>query len=254
MSSNLSLVNAQSGEEYSDTKQIHIVQDAIESLQEEGIPVSFHKISKDSSYKIPFVVECILNSSSKTDQVTCDDPIYFSKVIREINLAQKKGLLIGAVGLSVINAKGELLFEIITAAESNVLVEPSATASLKSADISNLVTQDSILRGMQLGKVEINTKDGFAHCILDLNVTDIYTANEAIPYFMIDVHNVMTDLNNSGAQIVSYQLNLSDANGEILLKFIKDLQFKSSSWWQSEELTEDWFPNPHVLNSSDNKS
>lgn len=228
-----------------------IIDEVVSNLQKEGIPVEFNKIKTDTNWEPPSIIEFILQSSSNGNRVSPDDPIYFNNVIHEVTMAQKDGLNIGAISVSVINAQGETLCEIIQAANPNISIpEPVRSSNLSADDIAELVEKDSSLHGMQLNDVKVNIKDGLARCILDLQVADIDIANTAIPYFMIDIYNTMAKLNTEkGTQITSYQIAISTTNGEILLKYINDLQFGVKNWWQSEELTKDWFPSPkHVLN------
>jgi hypothetical protein len=234
---------AQDRVEKAEMDQINIVENVVTDLQKEGIPIVFNKINMDADNEISPIVECILQSSSVGDKPSQDDPIYLNVILHELNMAQNVGLDIGGINISLLNARGDELFNFTQAASPDALmVKPAISPVITTEQITELIKVNSNLYGMKLSHVKVINKGGFTRCILDLQVTDIDVANAIIPYFIADINNSILTLNvENSAQIALYQINVSTVGGETVLKYINDLQLRTRTWWQHEKAATDWF-------------
>lgn len=223
--------------------QDDIVSDLVTRLKEQGVPVKSAEITS----RIPFRVKFVLQSASESQVVAPNDPLFEHAVQREVTLAHRRNnTRFNTVKVVIVNKQGKTIYR------SDVPVRTIGEEAFSPSELDDVATAELIrkeitLYGMSLEELEVSSN---AHRIqtvnVDLSVPDIQTANKAIPKVMPDLGMGLKELNvERGAQIAICRVNLIDAEGHLLLKYIADLQLSQEKWWQAEALTREWFPHPH---------
>lgn len=78
-----------------------------------------------------------------------------------------------------------------------------------------------------------------------MNAPDLESANKALPRLMRELPLLVNRLNGEqGASISVIKVDLKDAQGRLLLKYMYDLELETENWWQADGLSRDWFPHP----------
>lgn len=220
--------------------QQEVVKYLEERLERQNIPVVGITIRR----QLPLRIEITVQSMSEGEKAMPDDPINLHIVRREVMLARQQGYIIDSFTLILLNKHGEKIFW----AETPVDVE-NVSLELSPSELADDTTRDIIVEklnpyGMSVVDTEITTFEGVQTLTLRLSTPSLEEANQALPYFMPSLRPLIADINAQRAQIVICKVELVDEKGQILLKYLLDLQLDSETWWMIDGLTQDWFPHP----------
>jgi len=229
--------------------QQQIVDEITQNLLQQGVPVVSSQIKVDSDWNPSVLVEYTLQSSSENDKVSSDDPIYSNIIGHEVNFAQLRGLNVGAIGVVIINSQAKVIVRNIRKVTDKEFLSTTMKPSEMNSDELAALLENVPAFGMYLDKVVVSQiEDGTFKSTFNIKAADVDAANSGMPGFMEALRSNIMELNRAnGAQISSYIVDLSDAKGSTLLKYINDLQVGRQSWWQSDDLTQDWYPHPPKL-------
>jgi len=100
------------------------------------------------------------------------------------------------------------------------------------------------LYGMSVVNADVTSSNGIQTLILRLSTSSLEEANQVLPNFMPSLRPLIADTNAQGAQIAICIVELTDEKGQLLLKYLLDLQLDSETWWMVDGLTQGWFPHP----------
>ena len=210
-------------------------------LERQNIPVveiTIHRL-------LPLRLEIIIQSMSEDEKALPDDPINLNIVRREVILARRQGYSIDRFTLILYNSQGKTIF---WADETPVSIEEATLelppSKLDDATIKNMINERLNLYGMSIVNTEVTSYDGIQTLILQLSTPSLEDANQALPYFMPSLRPLIAEINTQGGQIVICKVELRDDKGQLLLKYLLDLQLDSETWWMVDGLTQDWFPHP----------
>lgn len=215
----------------------------VDRLAAEGVPVI------DSS-AVEGQVAVTLQSASATDVGTPDDPLFVSRVERELVLAKSRGVEVKDLQLTVLNSQGKLL------STSQIPVEQTVDLSwLQPSVLSDTAAEQSIreqiekkapLAGVSLDTLLVGSeKDGSRVLTLSLSAKDQDTANQSWAGLMIKLYGVVNETNTTQkAQISLVRVDLVDEAGKPLFRYVYDVQRGNQSWWQAPGMTTDWFERP----------
>jgi len=228
--------------------QQQIIDNITSILIRKGVPISSVKIITEPEANPPILVSFTVLSSSTNDQLAPLDPIYINIIGHEVNFAQLHGLNTGGVSVIIVNSQGAVLLRdkkpvLNKAYLSTVVSKPSNTdADNLTAAFSNTPTFGMALENVNIYPVE----SGAFQAKFKVNASNAALANTSIPNFLRTLLSRVTELNNSGARIGIYEVEITDSAGNKLLQYINDLEVGSrQNWWQSEALTEVWYPHPN---------
>ena len=222
--------------------QEEIVADLTARLTQQGVPIKAAKITSH----IPFEIELVLQSSSEGDTVTPDDPLYEHATRREVDLAQKHGIEIETVKVTIVNTQGTPICWGTVVPKREIMGQVVMPAKLDNDIVAAILRKQLPLGQMSLDTLDVSLDaDGARRVAIQLHVADIETANATVPEFMEELRLVIMALNaNQGAQIAVYEVGLGTIKGQPLLNYVNDLQLGRQHWWQADELTKEWFPHP----------
>ena len=103
-------------------------------------------------------------------------------------------------------------------------------------------TIEKNLGQMTLSKLE-STYDNYSMpwVNIELQVKDIEEANGSLGQFMLNLRNEIEALNMQQAQVAVYNVKVKTSGGELILRYVHDLQLHSHSWWQADGLAHHLF-------------
>lgn len=222
--------------------QDNIAVDLTARLQQQGVPVKDVAVTG----RVPFRVEITLQSTSDTEKVAPSDPIFEHAAHREVVLAQRRNdIKFNVVKIIIVNVQGTPIYwsDVAVSAGSEKISPPS---DLNDAATSEVVREELALHGISLEELRVSSDAESAQTLtIRLSVPDIQTANSALPQFMLDLPALLEKLNaEKRTQIVICKVDLVDAAGQPLLRYVKDLQLSQENWWQADGVTQEWFPHP----------
>lgn len=220
--------------------QSDIITDLTKQLIQQGVPIKSIDIEKE----LPLQIKVTLQSDSESDKVMPDDPLFVQMVHRETTLIRKQGFSVDALTIVILNENGGQIFWLKTPISPlNITEQPS---KLDDKTTANLVSAKLETYGLQADKIQISSdKSGYQVLTLDVAITSLEQANKALPQFMPSLYPFLENFNKeNGTQIVIARVNLSDNNGQLLLKYGLDLQLEQENWWKADSLTNEWFPYP----------
>ena len=225
--------------------QQQILDATVLSLQAQGVPVKFVQFANDNQFTPSFIVEFILHSASSNDKGTPDDPIYINLIRHEVDLALGRGLNIGAFEVTLVNIKGIVLGQVINAANSSDSIIPPKTLPNAIGETASyaFLNQNMSFDSMKLINMELAMdQEGLLGLTVNLQVPDLQTANEGINGVYYSVLNTISNFNTSqSTEIAYYYINIYTSSGDVLLKYINDLETKSQNWWMADGLEGDWY-------------
>ncbi len=211
-----------------------------ERLERQNIPI----VAIIPRSLLPLRLEIVIESMSEGERALPDDPINLHIVRREVLLARQQGYIIDSFTLVLLNNQGQTIFWAEAPVElENVPLEISPS-KLDDATTRNMIGESLNPHGMSLADVDVISAEGVQTLVLRLSAPSLEEANHALPYFMPSLRPFIADINARGAQIVICNVEVADEKGQILLKYLLDLQLDSETWWMVEGLTQDWFPHP----------
>jgi hypothetical protein len=225
-----------------------LISDLTDYLKQQGVPLISVKTTGDSEWYPPIVIEFTLQSLKEGDEAIQDNVVFVNLVSRAANLAYRRGLNIGAISTIILNAQGEKISRgtgaIKELEEIDTLFDPPQ--ELDNDTTATLLRQDLPLHGMTLEKLDVSLDSyDYRWVTFDLRVPDMDMANNVFPKFLGDMHKSLRELNTGqNAKITICRINISTTSGELLLKYMRDLQMGRQSWWQAEGFTMEWFPHP----------
>lgn len=234
-----------------------IIDDVMTDLKQQGVPVNSARLVSSTDFNPPMVIEFTLQSASNDTKSTPEDAINTHLVYRTANLAQRRGLNIGGIGITLINNQGKELTHSISATTRidslpSLVNTPSA---VDDATVSALLKQKVYLSAPSTINIKVTQGiDGLREAIFDIQVQDIQTANNNMS-IISSIGLTIRDLNlYQNAQISAYRINITDATGKPLLKLMKDLTADGghTTWWEAEGL-ENWgYPSPPTAITTQN--
>ncbi len=218
------------------------ISQAVARLTERGVPVESWSL-EGSTLKVG------LRSASIGKVGTPEDPINLSLIHREAFLAKPRGVSIASIKVEVTNARDKTLFVGETILDKELGPGWSQTEVLAEADVVKAVlvyiTEKVDLSGLVLGPIALNTEDGAREIHLRAVAHDAESAGASTASLMINVYNAVNDTNAlEGGQIALAFVDIVDSAGQPLLKWVYDAQRGSQDWWQSPDMTTDWFETP----------
>jgi hypothetical protein len=220
--------------------QSDIITDITKQLIQQGVPVKSIDVEKE----LPLQIKVTLQSDSESDKVMPDDPLSVQMVHRETALIRKQGFSVDTLTIIILNENGEQIFWLET--PINPLNVSEQTSKLDDKTTTDLVRAKLETYGLQTDIMQISSdKSGYQILTLDLSVASLEQAKKALPQFITSLYPFLENFNKeNGTQIIIAQVNLSDNNEQLLLKYGLDLQLEQENWWKADDLTNEWFPHP----------
>ncbi len=231
-----------------DGSQQAIVNDILLSLQGQGIPVTSFKLVDDGGFNPPVVVNFVLQGNPESP----DNAIYTNLIGHEVNLAQKKGLDVGAFSIILVDAEGNILNKltgaIVSEDEIQEIMPPQNTDD---SSVVAFLRQNLDLFGMSLTNLELTRdKDSLRILTIELEVAGLQTAKDVEGDFMWTTQRTIEKFNlENGLAISCYRINIWSENGELFVKYINDLQLRRESWWEIDGLNGCWWPSPPIISN-----
>ncbi len=225
--------------------QVHAQQNVVGYLEmrlrQQKVPVAGIKIIQD----FPLQIEITIRSRSNGKKGVPEDPIILQMLEREIILARQEGYFIDRFTRITVDEKGKQ----IAKSDSRVKIFEHILLDTSSSKVPDNVTLNEVekaisLNGLSVTRMDISSENGMQSLILELSVPSINKANLSLPSFMGSLRPLIEGINAQGSHIVVCKLELKDANGNMLLSYILDLQMHSERWWMDENITQDWFSVP----------
>jgi len=211
-----------------------------------GVPAKYVQIISDDDWDPPIVIEFILRSASKSDEVAPDDVIHLNIIAHAVNLAHNRGLNVGGFNVTIINTEGNEITSVTETTDVEITPELVPPRKLENNAVSNLLNQEFPLHGMSLDNLDVSLdSEGIRWVTFELSVPNIETANAKLSDFMLKLFPAMVKMNlERDTQVAVYQVRLNTSTGEPLLKYINDLQIGRRGWWYADGLTKEWFSTP----------
>jgi hypothetical protein len=218
-------------------------------LQEQGVPIISLRIVSDHRWDPPFVVDYVIQSSSRNDKASPEDPLYLMLADRSINLAKRHGLNAGGISETVINTQGEVLLSAVIAIKEDIIWSFDRTDILDNNAVAGLLDQKIEFLRESIDKVDVSTDiDDVRWVTIELSIPGDEIANSGIVDFINHTRSIILKLNSEEmSQIAVYQINLSTIHGKPLLTYIHDIQLGSKILWQSDDLSVNLFSNPPTV-------
>jgi hypothetical protein len=224
--------------------QDDIVAELRERLARQGVPVKDVAIVS----RIPFKIEITLQSASTGQFVAPDDPIYGAAAQREVAAARGRGFKIYSLTLRIVNAQGQPITWADLPVDEALDTQPLLPSPLDDSVVAQVIREHLSLDSMSLDRLDIGRDINGAQVItITLSAKDIETANQTVPTMMWTLRTLVEQLKTErAAQIASYRVDIFDAQGQPLLKYVRDDTASESreNWWQAPGMTQDWFPHP----------
>ncbi len=229
--------------------QSEVIGAAMAGLTKQGVPVQSWSLDGTT-------LTVSLQSASATDVGTPDDPMYLSLVQREAFLAKSRGMNLSCLQLDVTNTLGKVLFagnivldKVLDASSWSTAKALPATDTV--AALGAALAEKTDLADLALGPISLTEDSGPREIHLTAVAADAKAANLSTASLMLNLHNAIDEMNaSSDAQIALVRLDITDNDGEPLLKWIYDAQRGAQDWWQAPGMTTDWFETPRPVTSA----
>jgi hypothetical protein len=229
--------------------QEHLLNDITTSLTKQGVPIKLVQIIDDERWNPPITLAYNFEVSNAENKAFCNMPIYSMMTKRAINMAQKKGLQIGAISETFVTPEGKKLSWAIKKVKTEVSGD---------FDLPHILDNDTIVTkligiipfpGINIARLDVSLDNGDIRWTkINLQVIDIATANTLISDFIVDINKKIAGLNaTEKAQIAIIQITMSTFQGEPIFTYVNNLQLKSTSWWEIEGLRGNWYPSPQPV-------
>jgi len=212
-----------------------------ERLEKQNIPIADIKVLGTSPH---LRLEIIVQSVSEGETGKSIDPIVRHSVRREVMLARQHGYVVDSFILVFLNQQGKEIYWAEMPVHSENVPFQISPSKLDDRATRDIVLKKLNLYGLSLVEAEVVASEGIQALTLRLSTPSLETANRSLPDFMPSLRPLLADINAQGAQIVLCKVELVDEKGQLLLKYVLDLQLDSESWWQIDGLTQAWFPSP----------
>jgi hypothetical protein len=219
-----------------------VISQAMAGLTERGVPVKSWSL-EGSTLKVA------MQSAGAEEVGTPDDPINLSLVQREAFLAKSRGLDLARLQIEVTNAKEQTLFVGDIVLDKELDSSWSKTEALGESDtleaVRGAITGKTDLSGLTLGPLALTSDTGWREIRLSAVAADAKSASASTASLMINLYNAVNDANTlKNGQIALAFADITDKQGEPLLKWIYDAQRGTQDWWQAPGMTTDWFETP----------
>ncbi|MDP2859650.1 MAG: hypothetical protein Q8P50_16990, partial [Bacillota bacterium] len=224
--------------------QDDIVSDLAARLTQQGVPLKSMRVTS----RAPFRLEAIIQSESAGREVAPSDPLFTHAVEREVALARRRySVGIDWVKVVIVNAQGEAIYWSDVPAKA-LPDDVALPGRLADAQVAELVRSQLPPSELQLQELSVSLDSNGARVLtIRLSARGIEAANRAIPEFsprgrlfvLVDKINA-----EQGARIEICRLDVVDAEGRPLLKYVRDVALAQENWWQAPGVTQDWFPHP----------
>lgn len=222
------------------TAQQEVVKYLKEQLERQNIPI----VEITARRMLPLGLEIVIQSMSEGEKALPDDPINLHIVKREVLMARQQGYMIDSFTLTLLNKQGKTIFWAETPVELENIPLELSPSKLDDATTKNMIVESLNPYEMSLVDAGVISTAGIQTLVLRLSAPSLEEANHALPYLMPSLRPFIANINAQGAQIVICKVEVMDEKGQILLKYLLDLQLDSETWWMVEGLTQDWFPHP----------
>lgn len=217
--------------------QANIIADLTERLTAQGIPLK----SIEPQSLIPLNLKITLQRIDEKDKPL--EAFYVHAVQREVSLANERGFVVDNLTLVILSTEGDTEYW-VTEPIDNISRE-DALPSLDNDAAAIAIAKNLNLYGLTLDTVDVVSDNKTQTASLLLRVQDIDTANKALPEFMPSLRLSLDDLNkNSSVRIGVFKMELFTDRGELLLRYVLDLELGQETWWMADGVTMDWFPHP----------
>ncbi len=185
--------------------QQDIIDKITADLKQQGVPITSVQIVSDNRWTIPIMVEFVLKRSSESNAEISNGAMYASLISRAVNLAQKQGLIVGAVGMTSTDSQGKILSKDITRIKNKEDIPAEFDPPLKMDDqsVAPSLKQNISLDGLTINQVEVS-EDQFGHrrTAFRMQTPDADTANKILGNIIGTVRTKILELNkNPGTQI-----------------------------------------------------
>lgn len=224
--------------------QVIAQQEVVEYLKERLEKQNISVVELTISRRLPLCLEVIIQSTSEDEKAMPDDPINLHTVRREVILARQQGYVIDSFTLILLNRQGKTLFWAETPVDIENVRLGISQSEMKDGETKNLIDERLDLHGMSVTDLEVSSSGGIQTLILQLSTSSLEEANQTLPHFMPSLRPLIEEVNVQGAQVVVCRIELVDEKGQVLLKYLLDLQTDSETWWMADGLTQEWFPHP----------
>lgn len=229
---------------YQVSAQNDVVSDIMAHLVQNSVPIKSISIKS----QIPLQLEAVIQSKSQNEIAAPEDPIFQQAVHREVMEARRRGAKIDSVKVIIINSLNQEIYWSDLPVDKAVDTIPVFPSPLEDVLLTSEIHNRVPLNGMTFDAVNTTRNaDGSQIIFIKLSVKDIETANDAVSNFMLDLSRTINEIRSQKkAQIATYTVELADATGQPLLKYVKDYMPSEAreSWWQAPGMTQDWFPHP----------
>lgn len=225
--------------------EVNAQRDVVAQLQRrlarKGVQVKSITITK----RVPFEVELVLQSESDNQVVSPNDPLFEIIVEHEVAAVAKPFTGIDLIKMTVLNTKATPIFWADVPVKKLRRFTPTSK-SMNETTIGTFIRDQLPLHDLSPNELIVTDGDNGGKVLsIQLTAKDIQTANNAVPDLITSLRNLLRQMNEEqDAQIAIARVQLIEANGRPLLKYVKDFQLDSESWWQADDLTTDWFPHP----------
>lgn len=222
--------------------QNSIISQLSNRLTQQKIPIKHIDIVN----RLPLQLEVIIQSESNTEIIAPNDPFFKHAVLREVNFLPKQIINVNTVKIIIVNVKNQPIYWADELVAQNISADITSSSATNNTDITNLITSQIALYEMSLDALDVfSDLNGGQILTIQLSVANIEIANKAIASFMMDLRALVESINQqNNTKIIVYKINLVNAEDEPLLNYVRDIQLANETWWQADNLTQDWFPHP----------
>jgi hypothetical protein len=218
-------------------------------LNQLEVPVK--SINVDS--RVPFQITITLQSTTAGDHRTEEDSMNEYMAYREAILARKFGLNLDSFIVGLINIDGDVI-DWKQRFLTFQLINPyfSVPKNLDNQATEALLREQLDFQDLTVGELTVTTGAGSAQdvqsVLIWLSATDLQTANRAIPNIIGMLINQLNKINQESnySLIAVCRLWVTDDNGNILLRYMYDLELGMQKWGIAPGVTKDWFPHPYA--------
>lgn len=221
--------------------------DIFDRLEQKGVPV----LKVSTIHRLPYRIEIDLQSASQSDDLALEDNWFMQLAHREATLAYRIGIRLASYRLNVYNAAGALIYATETYLYPEDLSQNSqpARTQVDNQNAEQIVAGNLQLAGLKLDELAVAPEDSLGGngqiLLIQVSGKDLADVNGSLPKFLDSFFQLLDTINaQHGTNIVLCHLRVIDANGEVLLDYVRDLEGGSTQWTAAGGLYSDWFPKP----------
>jgi len=231
--------------------QNDIISELNDRLVEQKVPVKSVVVQS----RIPFQIEITIQPSAAKG-ISSDETWITHLAYREASLSHRYGLYLDAFILVFLNEKGEIIGweqTFLYPEDPSRQPFPSDATKLNNEKTEELMMESLNFYGMTLDELNASTgagsRDDVQTLVIRLSVQDIDTANKAIPGFMGSILSQLERINaeSEASKIAILRIWVVDGTGQVLLKYIYDLEVGRHIIKVADGITADLYPQPPVI-------